>query len=141
MKFDKISDVMIFDMRFRKTDIEFIAKIEKKNRFIKINKHVFELFLVQKNWLHYQMRMKKNEFLTKYWIVFWLDTEAIELMWKNDRFAKKVDKISKDSRVRKMILLMMIKNLISDRITKFLIRFLLWYLDMMFSWYDVFLMI
>ena len=134
MKFDKISDVMIFDMKFRKIDIKFIAKTEKKNRFIKINKHVFELFFVQKNWLHYQMRMKKNEFLTKYWIVFWLDIETIELMWKNDRFVKKIDKISKNSRMKKMIWLMMIKNLIFDRITKFLIRLLLWYFDMIFSW-------
>ena len=43
----KISDVMIFDMKFRKIDIEFIAKIEKNDDFIKINKHVFELFFEQ----------------------------------------------------------------------------------------------
>ena len=45
-------------MRFRKTDIEFIAKTEKKNDFTKINKNVFELFLEQKSWLQYQMLMK-----------------------------------------------------------------------------------
>ena len=44
----KISDVMIFDMKFREIHIEFIAKIREKNRFIKINKHVFELFFEQK---------------------------------------------------------------------------------------------
>ena len=35
---------MIFDMKFRKIDIEFIAKIEEKNRFTKINKHVLKKF-------------------------------------------------------------------------------------------------
>ena len=68
-----------------------------------------------------------NDFLAKYWIVFWLDTEAIELMWENNRFAKKDDRISKDSRMKRMIQVLMIKDLIFDSTTKFLIRSLLKY--------------
>ena len=72
-------------MKFREIDIEFIAEIRKKNRFIRINKHVFELFFEQEKWLHYQML---------------IDFEIIELKWKNDRFVKKVNRISKRFQIK-----------------------------------------
>ena len=30
-----------------------------------------------------------NDFQIKYWTIFWFDIETIELMWKNDRLAKR----------------------------------------------------
>ena len=74
----KISDVMIRFLiwsLFWKIDIEFIAKTEKKNRFVKINKHVFELFLEQKDdcnircWCKNKWFSNKilNDFLIRYW--------------------------------------------------------------------------
>ena len=37
--------------------------------------------------------VKIDDFQIEYWTIFWFDTETIELMWKNDRFAKKVNRI------------------------------------------------
>ena len=71
-------------------DIEFIAKTEKKNRFIKINKHVLNCFSNKKVIAISNADVKINDFSIKYWTIFWFDTEIIELMWKSDRFAKKV---------------------------------------------------
>ena len=34
-----------------------------------------------------------NDFQIEYWTIFWFDIEIIELMWKNDRFVKKVNMI------------------------------------------------
>ena len=34
--------------------------------------------------------IKINDFQIKYWTIFWFDIETIELMWKSDRFAKKI---------------------------------------------------
>ena len=37
--------------------------------------------------------VKIDDFQIEYWTIFWFDTEIIELIWKNDRFVKKIDKI------------------------------------------------
>ena len=34
--------------------------------------------------------VKINDFQIKYWTIFWFEIEIIELIWKNDRFAKKI---------------------------------------------------
>ena len=36
---------MVLDMRFRKTDIEFIEDIEERREFARINKYVIDLIL------------------------------------------------------------------------------------------------
>ena len=84
-------------MRFRKIDIEFISEIEKKNRFIKINRHVFELLLEQKKIITLSnVEWSSNKILND----FLIDIEIIELKWKNDCFVKKVNKISKKSQIK-----------------------------------------
>ena len=75
-----------------------------------------------------------NDFLTKQWIAFWLDIEVIELMWKDSRFAQKVDMISKDSRMRRMF-----RVLIDQRFDFLTQRRSFWF-DLWLR-YDVFLMI
>ena len=37
--------------------------------------------------------VKINDFQIEYWTMFWFDIETIELMWENDWFAKKLDRI------------------------------------------------
>ena len=76
--------------------IDFLIRIlmlslKKKNRFIKINRHVFELLCEQKKWLHYQML---NDFQIEYWTISWFDIETIELKRENDCFVKKINRIS-----------------------------------------------
>ena len=78
-KFSKIKNDSDIDLRLSKLKILsknwliFWLKYwcyhwkKKKNRFIKVNKHVFELFFEQKKWLHDQML---NDFQIKYWTIF-----------------------------------------------------------------------
>ena len=75
-----------------------------------------------KCWLKIKWFFNKilNRFLTRYW--------NYRVDKKNNRFAKKISKISKNFRMKRMFRILMIRNLISDSTTKFLIRLLLWYL-------------
>ena len=101
----RMTHVLIWDCQYwkfcRKIDwfsnsiIETIFVTKKKCWFAMINRHVFELLFEQEKWLHYQIL---NDFQIEYWTIFWFDIEIIELRRKNDRFVKKINKISICSR-------------------------------------------
>ena len=80
--------------------------------------------------------VKIDDFQIEYWTIFWFDIETIELMWENDRFAKKIDRIFEEYSNEKNV------SSIDDQKSDFwLKRRNFWFDHCSNIWFDVFLMI
>ena len=73
--------------------------------------------------------VKVDDFQMKYEKNFWFDIKTIELMWENDRFVKKVDRIFEEYSSEENV------SSIDDQKSDF------WFEHCSNIWYDVFLMI